>query len=215
MNKKKRSLITNVIFSITIGQILSAVEDQRSLIWWLPAWGEVVWVWGWALLGGLIGSSFLTLLRLELISTAVLLILYGSCFVLLLSGGWIPLVPWVLAGIVTGATLVALDPELNYNWYFLVYCQGKERDKFAYVNGSVRRIESSYLSSSSELFSPQEQFHFYASEGLWYDAVTNLAERMNANPQDVAIKNNWATLLRSVGLEKLARKPFVPCCSLK
>ena len=110
---------------------------------------------------------------------------------------------------------VALNPELDYNWYFLVYCEPQDRDKFAYVNGSVRRIENSYLSSSSELSSPQEQLHFYASEGLWYDALTNLAERMSANPQDVAIKDNWATLLRSVGLEKLAGEPFVPCCSLK
>ena len=108
---------------------------------------------------------------------------------------------------------VALDPELNYNWYFLVYCEPQDKDKFAYVNGSVRRIESSYLSSSSKL-SSQEQLHFYASEGFWHDAVTNLAERMSANPQDLAIEVNWVTLLRSVGLEKLAREPF-SCCLLK
>ena len=89
-----------------ISQILSAVEDKRSLIWWLPVWGEVVWLWGWALLGGLIGSSFLSPLRLGLISTAVLLILYGSCFVLLLSGGWFPLIPAILSGIGTGTTVV-------------------------------------------------------------------------------------------------------------
>lgn len=110
---------------------------------------------------------------------------------------------------------VTLEAELNYNWYFVVYCEPQNRDKFVYVNGSVRRIESSDPSSSSELSSPQEQLYFYASKRLWYDAVTNLTEQMNANPQDRAIKDNWTTLLRSVGLEKLAREPFVPCCSLK
>ena len=89
-----------------ISQILSAVEDERSLIWWLPNWGEVVWIWGWALLGGITGSLFRTPLRLGLVGSATLFVLYGSCFVVLLSGGWIPLIPSALSGIVTGAIIV-------------------------------------------------------------------------------------------------------------
>ena len=107
---------------------------------------------------------------------------------------------------------VTLNPELSYDWYFVVYCQPQNRDKFVYVNGSVRRIKSSYLNSSSKLSSPQKQLDFYASKGLWYDLVTHLAKLTSANPHDSSIKDNWATLLRSVGLEKLAGKPF-SCCS--
>lgn len=89
-----------------ISQILSAVKDERSLIWWLPGWGEVIWLWGWALLGGSIGSLALTPLRLGLFSTAATLVLYGSCFIFLWSGGWIPLIPPLLSGIMTGTTVV-------------------------------------------------------------------------------------------------------------
>ena len=90
-----------------VSQILSAVEDERPLIWWLPAWGEVVWLWSWALVGGLLVSFFWTPLRLGLASGAALFVLYGVCFVLLLEGGWVPLVPSALSGIATGGIVVA------------------------------------------------------------------------------------------------------------
>ena len=109
---------------------------------------------------------------------------------------------------------VTLNAELSYNWYFVVYCQGQDRDKFVYVNGSVRQVDRPYLNSSLKLFSPKEKLHFYASEGLWYDAVTHLAERISSHPHDATAKNDWAMLLQSVKLKKLANKPFVDCCSL-
>ena len=110
---------------------------------------------------------------------------------------------------------VSLEANQNYDWYFLVYCEPENLSKFVYVNGSVRRVERPYLTSSLEFPSAAERLHFYASEGLWYDAVSHLAQQISANPQDAATKNDWATLLQSVGLEKLIEKPFVSCCPLE
>ena len=90
-----------------VSQILSAVEDERPLLWSLPAWGEVVWLWSWALVGGLLTSFFLTPLRLGLAGGATLFVIYGVCFILLLQGGWVPLVPSALSGIATGGIVVA------------------------------------------------------------------------------------------------------------
>ena len=108
---------------------------------------------------------------------------------------------------------VTLNAEENYSWYFLVYCQPQNSSKFVYVNGSIRRIEShlNHLESSSA----EEKLQFYVTEGLWHDAITHLVESTIYNPQDVAIGNNWVTLLESVGLKQLASKPFVSCCSLE
>ena len=36
-----------------ISQILSAVLDQRSLLWWYPEWFEWVWIYSWSLTGAL------------------------------------------------------------------------------------------------------------------------------------------------------------------
>jgi CHASE2 domain-containing sensor protein len=31
-----------------VSQMLSAVQDGRPLIWWLPQWGDALWVWAWS-----------------------------------------------------------------------------------------------------------------------------------------------------------------------
>ncbi|MFB2982510.1 CHASE2 domain-containing protein [Microseira sp. BLCC-F43] len=105
-------------------QIISAVLDGRPLIWWWCAWGEIFWIWGWSLVGGVVawymrfrkadmpparlrerplGESPLLL---GLINGVALGTLYGLCLVFLLNGGWVPLVPSALALIFTSGTLV-------------------------------------------------------------------------------------------------------------
>ena len=96
-----------IIHAHMVSQILSAIEDRRPLLWWLPSWGEVVWIWSWGFVGGLIGSMFcFTPVRLWIFGGIALFVLYGSCFVLLLKGGWLPLVPAALSAIGTGAIVV-------------------------------------------------------------------------------------------------------------
>ena len=102
---------------------------------------------------------------------------------------------------------IILNAEENYSWYFLVYCQPQNSHKFVYVNGSIRRIE--YDPNHLKLFSAEEKLQFYVTEGLWHDVITYLVESMISDPQDVVIRNNWVTLLQSVGLKQLANKPFV------
>ncbi|GAB4385509.1 MAG: hypothetical protein Kow00121_50530 [Elainellaceae cyanobacterium] len=79
-----------------ISQLLSAVLDGRSLIWWWSEGVEVVWIGGWTLVGGVlagIGQS-----RFRLISGLIaLMVLGGICYGCFLWGGWIPLVPPALA----------------------------------------------------------------------------------------------------------------------
>jgi len=46
------------LFRHMVSQILSAVLDRRPLLWWLPQWGETLWVWSWSLVGGIIVWHF-------------------------------------------------------------------------------------------------------------------------------------------------------------
>ncbi|BAY49206.1 putative Chase2 sensor protein [Scytonema sp. HK-05] len=92
-----------------VSQILSAVLDNRPLIWWLPKSLEFLWIWFWSLIGGLIAW------RLRL-SVAILLgegitvgVLYGSCWSLLvIHGGWIPFIPSALALVTTASSLTCI-----------------------------------------------------------------------------------------------------------
>ncbi len=93
-----------------VSQNLSTVLDGRPLLWWLPQWGDALWVGVWSLTSGIIvywvrsrsvdkGQSSL---RLVLALSICVTVLYGFCWVFLLQGGWLPLVPAALAIVLTG-----------------------------------------------------------------------------------------------------------------
>jgi CHASE2 domain-containing sensor protein len=86
-----------IIQAHAISQIISAVLDKRSLLWWLPEWGEAFWILAWSGVGGLLVWRSRSLLILCLASSVALATLYGLCFLLLLQGGWMPLLPSALS----------------------------------------------------------------------------------------------------------------------
>jgi CHASE2 domain-containing sensor protein len=77
-------------------QIISAVLDKRPLLWTWNQTGEILWVVIWSLTGsGIVIASLSnhnSFLSFIYIGTGIS-ILYLVCFVFLLQGGWIPLVP--------------------------------------------------------------------------------------------------------------------------
>lgn len=85
-----------------VSQIISAVVDKRPLIWSLPQWCDAFWVWVWSLTGGIIVWKLHSQIKLILVFSASGIILYGLCWVFLLNGGWLPLIPAALALVVTG-----------------------------------------------------------------------------------------------------------------
>ena len=90
-----------------VSQILSTVLNNRPLFWFWPKWGEALWVWGWSLVGGLLAWRVRSLLHLGLAGGAAFGTLYGLYFVLLIQGGWVPLIPSAFALVATGGSVVA------------------------------------------------------------------------------------------------------------
>ena len=91
-----------------VSQLISAVEDGRPLLWFLPFWGEALWVWIGALVVGLVTwrlrSHFFRVLSVCAVGVA----LSGISFLLLLENGLlVPLVPSTLAVMTTGAIVAA------------------------------------------------------------------------------------------------------------
>ncbi|MGL5081463.1 MAG: CHASE2 domain-containing protein [Microcoleaceae cyanobacterium] len=90
-----------------VSQILSAVQDDRPLIWVLPLWGEVLLIFTSAVLGEAI-SRFYFYRKLPLIfyfftGGIILTILGGTSFVILwINGGWIPIIPMGISFILAG-----------------------------------------------------------------------------------------------------------------
>ncbi|WP_017317980.1 CHASE2 domain-containing protein [Mastigocladopsis repens] len=89
-----------------ISHILSAVENDRPLLWWWSWWVETLWVWGWSLVAGIIAWRCSKPLYLGLAVAGALLTLFGICFAIFTQAGWIPLVPPALTLILTSMAVV-------------------------------------------------------------------------------------------------------------
>ena len=98
-----------------------------------------------------------------------------------------------------------------YHWYLIVNC---DPDAPPMVEGWVQReAVNPALASQLQQATPRQQAALYAQHGIWYDALTALAELRRTEPQAITPKNDWASLLQSVGLEAIANEPIQPCCT--
>ena len=95
-----------IVHAQMVSQILSAVLSGRPLLWVWPSWGEVLWVYSWSVVGGLLAWRIRHPVRLGLAGVSAVGVLYGLSFGLLTQGGWVPLVPSALALVVTGCSVV-------------------------------------------------------------------------------------------------------------
>ncbi|MEM9925349.1 MAG: CHASE2 domain-containing protein [Cyanobacteria bacterium P01_D01_bin.50] len=77
--------------------ILSAVEDKRPFIWWLPGWQEALWIFAWSLLGAILAWRVHKKLYLGIAIAISLLTLFVICLGVFIQAGWIPLIPSALA----------------------------------------------------------------------------------------------------------------------
>ena len=91
--------------------MISAALGERATLWWLPQWGDMLLVWGWATAGGIIvvlGRDRLFVL----VAGGTLLVLLGGSYWLVFWqwGGWLPLVPSLLASGFT-SLLIRVKPD--------------------------------------------------------------------------------------------------------
>ena len=79
-------------------QLISAVLDDRALISNWELGREIIWVWAWAVTGGLTAWYLRKPIYLVLAVGVGFIILYSSSLILLTSyGWWVPLVPAIIA----------------------------------------------------------------------------------------------------------------------
>lgn len=86
-----------------VSQILSAILDGRSLLWWWPQWVEALWIWGWSAIGALLAWRVKSPWLFAIAQLVSLCILGGFCFILVLAAGWVPLIASAFALIATSA----------------------------------------------------------------------------------------------------------------
>jgi Domain of Unknown Function (DUF928) len=113
-----------------------------------------------------------------------------------------------------------LEKNKIYQWYFKLYC-GTDADdqsehqksliKPTFVRGWIQRVvlRSQQQQQLDAATSPRQRIAFYAENGIWYSALTELAKLRQTNPQNQEVlARDWSQLLRSIGLHELSNIPF-------
>jgi len=90
-----------------VSQILSTVLDKRPLFWFWSEWREVLWVWGWSLVGGMLAWQSRHPLYLAVAGTAGFCGLCGISYGIFTQAGWVPVVAPALALVATSASIMA------------------------------------------------------------------------------------------------------------
>ena len=88
-----------------VSQIVSAVLDGRSLLNTLSDPWEYLWIVAWGLLGLSLGRMSQSPLRILLGLGATSVVLTGACYLAILGGWWLPVVPAFMAMFLNGAGL--------------------------------------------------------------------------------------------------------------
>ncbi|PSB26370.1 EAL domain-containing protein [Stenomitos frigidus] len=87
-------------------QILGHVLDGNSLLWYWSEPGEMVWLWLWAMMGGVLAWRFRHPASLVFMIIAAVGGLLCLGFGILLQSGWVPVVPAAIALILSTAGVV-------------------------------------------------------------------------------------------------------------
>ncbi len=95
-----------VVQAQMVSQILSAVVNKQALFWFLPEWGEVVWIWVWSLGGGIIAWRIQHPLHLTLASGLTLTLLLVINYIIFTQAGWIPVISPAL-GLIVATVIIA------------------------------------------------------------------------------------------------------------
>lgn len=103
------------------------------------------------------------------------------------------------------ATVSPLEVGKRYHWYFLIYCTPSNP---MFVDGWIERKPN----ASSQPILSREQAQRYAANGIWYDALTTLAQLRRQKPKDSTLTQDWTNLLQSAGLGAIAPASIADCC---
>jgi hypothetical protein len=120
-------------------------------------------------------------------------------------------------------TLPQTSPPLQegkyYRWVFSLICNPSDRSGDLTVNGWIERVplESKLEQQLKTAANPIDRVFLYANaeNGLWYEALTSLAQLRLSYPQDEQLAKDWISLLESVDLADIAQKPLTSCCQLE
>jgi CHASE2 domain-containing sensor protein/tRNA A-37 threonylcarbamoyl transferase component Bud32 len=148
-----------------VSQILSAVLNNQRLLWFLPEWGEIIWIGGWSLVGGFLAWRIRHPLGLGLAEGTSLAVLFGSNFVIFTQAGWFPVVSPALG------LVVAAGGVLAYSSYHSKQDQEKIMQRVEDQKELIAQLQA-YVNQEKSSFTPAPKVYPLGQE-LSLDTLLN------------------------------------------
>ena len=99
-----------------------------------------------------------------------------------------------------------LTPGVEYQWVVALVTDADNRSKDLVASGVIKRIEPpADLKEKVSKAAPGTLAAVYADAGIWYDALSVLSDQIEAQPENKALRQTRADLLRQVGLKAAAQ----------
>ena len=102
-----------ILHAQMVSQILNAVLDNRPLLSPIPLWGEVLWIWSWGCVGGILALQIRSSRLLLGATVTTTVVIYGVCFFLFIKGIWLPLIPSTLTFLITSGCVVVICSKMS------------------------------------------------------------------------------------------------------
>lgn len=115
------------------------------------------------------------------------------------------------------STVAPLEVGKQYRWYLDINCSAlaspDDLSTPACLTGIVERVyfANNFLQELNIASKPINRIAIYAKHGIWYDAVTELAQLRLQQPENPTLKQTWHKLLsdRHVNLEDISSEPIL------
>ena len=102
---------------------------------------------------------------------------------------------------------VRLEPGKHYEWFVALVVDPDRRSKDVLAGGAIERMEEA---EAQPPMSDTELASFYATHGIWYDAIAAVSNLIDAAPQDQTLRKQRAALLEQAGLLEIAEAELRP-----
>ena len=100
---------------------------------------------------------------------------------------------------------VQLRQNVPYQWFVALVTDPDRRSRDILSGGMIEVVPPSpALSEKLRRTEKAKQPFVLAQEGIWYDALAALADRIAASPKDLSLREQRAALLEQVGLREAA-----------
>ncbi|HSE58684.1 MAG TPA: DUF928 domain-containing protein [Nitrospiraceae bacterium] len=99
---------------------------------------------------------------------------------------------------------VTLQRDVPYRWFVNLLIDPATPDRDLVASGAIERIDPEFPQAKVPSASSLDAVHFYADQGLWYDAMAAISDLIAAAPLNDVFRQQRASLLQQVGLQEVA-----------